>query len=276
MTAARARPGQASPAPAGGDAWRSRGTLEVLLHLLPERFFGRLLAVLDQGADRLAKLVERDGADGSLALGLRVAVDPVGDPVLVVRLEREELLAGDLVHLLRGGGRGPGDHEAAERDAECRRGGDPLLHWDFLLEMPDVAAQPRRRRVTCRGLRPLRDHTGRTAILWPPRARRSITARCRDLVPHRAGPTGEKRWPPSARLAAAWRTTRKWSAGPRGSTRPTSSRRSSPCSSPSRCSPRSRRPRRSCSPSRSPRRSSQASGASIPAASGSARPSASA
>src|SRR5262245_22657728 len=128
MTAARARPGQASPAPAGGDAWRSRGTLEVLLHLLPERLLRRLLAVLDQGADRLAELVERDRADGRLALGLRVAVDPVGDPVLVVRLEREELLAGDLVHLLRGGGSGPRCQEASEGRAGCRACDDPLLH----------------------------------------------------------------------------------------------------------------------------------------------------
>src|SRR5262245_11696461 len=64
--------------------------LQILLHLLPERLLGRLLAVVDERADRLAELVEGDRADRCLALRLGVAVDPVRDPVLVVRVEGEE------------------------------------------------------------------------------------------------------------------------------------------------------------------------------------------
>jgi len=42
--------------------------LQVLLELLPERLLGGRLAVLDEGADGLTELVERDRADDSLAL----------------------------------------------------------------------------------------------------------------------------------------------------------------------------------------------------------------
>src|SRR5262245_23946317 len=74
--------------------------LEVLLELLPERLLRGRLAVVDERADRLAELVEGDGADRRVPFRDLVAVDPKGDLVLIVRVEREELLAGDLIDLL--------------------------------------------------------------------------------------------------------------------------------------------------------------------------------
>src|SRR5215510_16500821 len=127
-----AHPGERAP----------RSVLEVALQLLPERLFGRLLAVLDQCADRLAELVERDRPDRCLALRALVAVDPVGDLVLVVGVEREELLAGDLVHLLALARRArrPGADEPAEHHACGHEPDDPTCSHAILLEVL-VAAQ---------------------------------------------------------------------------------------------------------------------------------------
>src|SRR6267142_426149 len=77
-----------------------RRTLEMLLDLLPERLPRSGLAVVHEGADGLAELVERYRPDGDVALRDPVAIHPVGEPLLVVRIEREKLLARDLIHLL--------------------------------------------------------------------------------------------------------------------------------------------------------------------------------
>src|SRR5207253_106785 len=61
------------------DAPKITGALEVLLQLLPERLLRGHLAVVDQGADGLTELVERDRADDGFALRGLVAVDPVRD-----------------------------------------------------------------------------------------------------------------------------------------------------------------------------------------------------
>src|SRR2546428_1599660 len=70
----------------------------MLLELLPERLPRSGFALVHEGADGLAELVERHRSDGGVALRDLVAVDPVGDPLLVIRIEREKLLARDLVH----------------------------------------------------------------------------------------------------------------------------------------------------------------------------------
>jgi hypothetical protein len=43
-------------------------------------------------------MVALDFSDGGVALRDLAAVDPVGDPLMVVRIEREKLLARDLIH----------------------------------------------------------------------------------------------------------------------------------------------------------------------------------
>src|SRR5439155_9208418 len=120
--------------PAGGRA--ARRVLDVLLELLPERLLRRLLAVVDERADRLAELVERDGPDRGFALDHLIAVDPERDFVLVLGIEREELLAGDLIHLLARRACRLGRYETAEHRAHCQRTHDPTLLHDALREAP--------------------------------------------------------------------------------------------------------------------------------------------
>src|SRR5580765_5102426 len=116
---------------ASGHAGRAprRRVLEVLLQLLPEGFLGRRLAVVDELTDRLSELVEGDGTDGCLALRDLIPVDPERDLVLVGRVHREELLAGDLVHLLRlaGSADGAREEQRSERRSGRDRADDPML-----------------------------------------------------------------------------------------------------------------------------------------------------
>src|SRR5262249_36321318 len=110
--------------------------LQVLLELLPERFLRRRLAVVDQGADGLPELVEGDHADGGFALRDLVAVDPVGDALLVVRVHGEKLFARDLIHLLlfRFRSHLSSSHEGGDHEARGGRADDPMLaHVSLLL-----------------------------------------------------------------------------------------------------------------------------------------------
>src|SRR6185369_1935602 len=76
------------------------GPSDMLLQLLPERLLRGHPAILHQRPDGVPELVEGNRADGRLALRLLVAVDPVRDSLLVVRIECEELFARDLIHAL--------------------------------------------------------------------------------------------------------------------------------------------------------------------------------
>src|SRR5437016_5812452 len=107
----------------------------MLLELLPERLPRRGLALVHEGDDRLAELVERHRSDGGVALRDLVAVDPVGDPLLAIPSEREDLLSRDLVDfLLLGRGtyrcRSP---QPSEYHPRGLRADDPVVAHDFLL-----------------------------------------------------------------------------------------------------------------------------------------------
>src|SRR5437016_1886636 len=114
--------------------WR-RGTLEVFFEFLPQRLLRSRPAILHQGADGLPEFVERHRADSSLlVLRLGVAVHPVGDTLLVVGIELEELLACDLVHLLTPGLRlrRTSEHQAAEHKTHGYRAYDPIVSHKYL------------------------------------------------------------------------------------------------------------------------------------------------
>src|SRR5262245_8626400 len=95
--------------------------LEKLLEFLPERLLRSRLALVHECPDGLTKLVERHHANRGFAFGGLVAVDPVGDTPLFVRLHGEKLFARDLVHLLafRLRMHWCRSHEAAEHQARC-------------------------------------------------------------------------------------------------------------------------------------------------------------
>src|SRR5207244_3085361 len=118
--------------------------LQVLLELLPERLLGGRLAVLDEGADGLTELVERDRADDGLALRGLVAVDPVRDALLVIQVQGEKLLARDAIDLLllgRRADRAGGDQTADDR-AQRDGSDDELLLHDALLDFAGSNSHP--------------------------------------------------------------------------------------------------------------------------------------